>query len=219
MLYSMKKQSIFAKNKYTILSIAIICGMFAIVQSFYDPDVNLTKPLLNEKAIQEGKGESKIGGEFTMRTIGSPSRNFTEQNLLGNYSLIFFGYTFCPDICPTTLSTLAEVYNALSPEHQSKVNVIMVTVDAARDKSGILKEYVTAFHPDFTAIRGSDDQTKDMANKYLAYYAKSGKGKDYAMDHSSYTYLMGPDGKYIHHFRHSDTAKDILKTMNELLQK
>jgi protein SCO1/2 len=211
------KEGFISKNRYTVMSLAIICGMFAIVQSYYDPSVNLRKQMLNEQAIQEGKGAPKIGGEFVMETTeGTP---FTEKDLLGHYSLIFFGYTFCPDVCPTTLSTLEEVYSGLSVDQQKMVDIIMVTVDPSRDLGASLKEYVNVFHNDFIGIRGTEEQTKSMANVYLAYYAKAGEGEDYGMDHSAYTYLMGPDGKYMHHFRHSDMPVDILKTMNGLLQK
>lgn len=207
----------FAKHKFTLLSLLIICAMFAIVQAYYDPSTNLTKQFMNEKAVQQGKGEVNIGGPFTMTTTdGQP---FSEQNLLGHYSLIYFGYTFCPDVCPTGLSTIEEAYSALQPYQRDMLDVIMVTVDPARDTNESLAEYMGAFHDDFIGVRGTDKQTRDMANTYLVYYAKVGEGEDYAMDHSAYTYLMGPDGKYIHHFRHKDPATDYIDILDNLLQK
>jgi protein SCO1/2 len=212
-----KQWSMFGRNKYTLLSLVIICGMFGIIQAYYDPDVNLIKHMMGKTALQEGHGEPRIGGEFVMQT--ADGAEFTEKDLQGHYSLVFFGYTFCPDICPMTLSIIEEAYSALTKEQQDMLDVLMVTVDPKRDEGESLGEYVTAFHEDFIGIRGTLEQTKNMADKFLVYYTKSGEGEDYLMDHSGYIYVMGPDGKYIHHFSHKDTSTDILSTLQSLLQK
>lgn len=211
------KNNIFKKNKYTILSLAIILGMFAIVQSYYDPAMNIKKRMLTKQAIQHGLADEKIGGKFTL--INQNGDVFTEKDLLNHYSLIFFGYTFCPDVCPTTLANLSEVYKKLPQNQQQQISVIMVTVDPERDTPQVLKEYITVFNPSFTALTGSREQIKNITKKYNVFYKKSGNGEDYAMNHTGYIYLMGADGKFIQRFNHTNTPASIYSAMVEFLQK
>ncbi len=181
--------------------------------------------------LGSGSGAPDIGGAFSLTDDqGLP---VTEKTLVGDkYHLIFFGFTNCPDVCPGMLSTVAGIYEKLTPEQQARVQMVFVSVDPDRDTKEKLHEYVTAFNPTFVGWTGTKAQIDGMTRNYLAYYAirKDGKdptvtvsstgagmgGGDYMVDHSAILYLMGPDGAYVTHFRNSDSATSILERLQEV---
>jgi protein SCO1/2 len=114
----------------------------------------------------------------------------------GKVMLVFFGYTQCPDVCPTSLAELAQVMQALGPD-AARVQVVMITVDPERDTPDVMKQYVTTFNPGFVGLTGSADQVKQAASSFKAYYAKvpAKGGKDYSMDHSAAFYLLDAKGE------------------------
>ena len=113
--------------------------------------------------------------------------------------LVYFGYTYCPDVCPTTLNALAEALDELGPRAK-KLVPIFVTVDPQRDTPTAMKRYTAVFSPVLVGLTGTPDEIARVAKGYRVYYAKriTGPGpNDYSMDHSSTFYLMGPDGEFI----------------------
>jgi protein SCO1/2 len=124
--------------------------------------------------------------------------------------LIFFGYTFCPDVCPLELQTVGRAMDILGPKG-SKITPIFITVDPARDTPAHLKDYVAAFHPRMVGLTGSADDIAAVGKAYKIYYRKpvgtKADAKDYLMDHSAFTYLMGPDGKVTALFRPKTTPE------------
>ena len=160
-----------------------------------------------------------IGGPFTL--TDHDGKVFTEQNLLGRYSLIFFGYTFCPDVCPTTLSDLTEALTLLGQD-ADKVRPLFVSVDPGRDTAEYIKEYVSYFHPNVLGLTGTEEQIKQAAKAYRVYYARE-KGEadadeeDYTISHSSIVYLMGPDGKFMTHFSYGTDPSQIAQKILELM--
>lgn len=211
-------KEIFIKNKLTFLSLLIILGMFGIVNTYYnlDGDVRKIKGLV-QHGQTGGSGNANIGGEFQM--MDDNGNVFTEKNLEGKFSLIFFGYTFCPDVCPMAMNLVSEAYENLPEYVQKNLQPIMVTVDPERDSVGFMHDYVDAFGEYFIGLTGTAEQTKDMAKKYLVYYAKVGEDENYAMSHSGYLYLMGPDGKYITHFNHKDTPEKLQAGLEAIMMK
>jgi protein SCO1/2 len=113
----------------------------------------------------------------------------------GKVKLVFFGYTQCPDVCPTSLAGLADVMKKLGSD-ADQVQVLMISVDPERDTPAVLKQYVNTFDPRFMGLRGTDEQTKQAAQSFKAYYAKepTTDGKSYSVDHSSVFYLMDRTG-------------------------
>lgn len=208
-----KKDSMFFKNRHTILSLLVILGMYFIATSFYDPESVVRKG----SAVVTGTGTPNIGGDFEV--VNHKGETVNQTMLDGKYSLIFFGFTHCPDVCPTSLLTLSDVYAGLSDKQKSKVQIVLATVDPERDTVAVMKDYVQTFHSDFIGLTGTPEQMKNMAKKYLVYHVKRPSDDGYTMDHSGYIYFVGPDGRYVKHFRHEDKAADILKTVQSYVRK
>jgi protein SCO1/2 len=147
-----------------------------------------------------------FGGPFTM--VDQNGATKTERDFFGHYVLIYFGYTYCPDICPTHLQRLAVAVDELGPT-AAKLIPIFVTVDPARDNVDHMKDYVSAFHPRLIGLTGSEAQVRQIAKVYRVHRAKvlGESDDDYLVSHSSTIFLMGPKGEFVTLFPH-DTATD-----------
>lgn len=138
---------------------------------------------------------ASVGGPFTL--VDQDGRTVTDADFRGRYMLIYFGFTYCPDVCPTELQVMAQAVDALG-DRAKEVQPILITVDPERDTPKQLAGYVPLFHPDLTGLTGTPEQIAEVARAYRVYYAKAEQEDgDYTMDHSSYIYLMGPDGGFI----------------------
>jgi cytochrome oxidase Cu insertion factor (SCO1/SenC/PrrC family) len=137
-----------------------------------------------------------IGGPFTLSDQTGRLRSDTEFR--GKLMLIYFGYTFCPDICPTDLMTIAQALDALG-EAGAAVQPIFISIDPERDTTERLAEYVASFHPRLIGLSGTPTDIRRVALAYKAYYAKTenGRGEDYTIDHTGVTYLVGGEGQYL----------------------
>ena len=159
-----------------------------------------------------------IGGPFTL--TDHTGKRVTEKDFQGQYMLVYFGYTFCPDVCPTSLSIMAEALDMLSEEELAKITPVFVTVDPERDTQEAMAAYVPHFHDKLVGLTGSVDEVKAAARAYKAYYAKvnvDDPDGNYLMDHSSITYLMGPDGQYVAHFNHGTEPDKMAARLKEIL--
>ncbi|MDT7934899.1 MAG: SCO family protein [Sphingomonadaceae bacterium] len=139
-----------------------------------------------------------IGGPFSL--VDQNGRTFTDKDLRGRYALIHFGYSFCPDVCPTDLQRMTQALAAFErsdPRHAAKVQPVFVTIDPERDTPRALANYAKNFHPRLVALTGSPAAITAMEKSYRVYAAKvvPEKGQDYLMNHSDVTYLFGPDGR------------------------
>lgn len=159
-------------------------------------------------------GTANIGGPFTLTDQHGKTR--TAADFKGRYALVFFGYTHCPDFCPTGLQMIVAALDELGPD-AARVTPIFVTIDPARDTAAGLKDYASLFHPRLVALTGTPEQVAAAAKAYKVYYAKVGKDEDYLMDHSTFTYLMGPDGKYRAAFRHGTDPSRIAARIKALI--
>ncbi len=149
-----------------------------------------------------------IGGPFTL--TDQTGAIVTDKTYDGSYRLIYFGYTFCPDACPTELGVMAQAIEALGPPG-SKVLPIFITIDPERDTVQQLKGYVPLFDKRLVGLTGTPEQIAAVARAYKVYYAKADQpgidAKSYGMNHSSFVYLMDPAGKFLTVFS-SDTDSD-----------
>jgi YVTN family beta-propeller protein len=146
-------------------------------------------------AIQSPSAQPQIGGPFTL--IDQYGKRVSDRDFRGRYMIVFFGYTYCPDICPTTLAVLSAALKQLGPK-AGWVSPIFITVDPTRDTEEKLKDYLRVFGPEFIGLSGTDADIAQTAKAYRADYAKvPQQNGDYLMDHSSIIYLMGPDGAFI----------------------
>jgi len=150
-------------------------------------------------AVTGGPGHSisavPIGGPFTL--TDDTGATVTEKDLSGKPSVMYFGYTFCPEVCPTTLTDLSRWIKQLGPD-ADKISYVFVTIDPQRDTAKVMHEYVSAFDKHIRGFTGTPEQIARIAQEYRVYYKRipSDDG-NYAMDHSSLIYLMGPDGKFV----------------------
>lgn len=140
------------------------------------------------------------------------------EDFRGKVVTLFFGFTQCPDVCPTSLSTMATVMNLLGPDAQ-RVQVLFVTVDPERDTEPLLAHYVPAFHPAFLGLRGDAMQTAEVAKEFRVFYRKSGdtSGMNYTIDHSAGTYLFDPQGRLRLYARHAEGAENLAADIRLLL--
>ena len=159
-------------------------------------------------------GTPNIGGPFTL-TDGD-GRTVTDQTYRGKWLLVYFGYTYCPDACPTGLNNIAGALKLLGGD-ADKVQALFITVDPARDTAAAMKAYVAAFDPRIAGLTGTPDQIDAVARAYRAIYQRVGEGEDYTMDHSVVIYVMDPEGKYSTVLRHSLAPKEIAAALEELL--
>jgi len=134
----------------------------------------------------------------------------SEADFAGRFMLIYFGFTYCPDICPTEMQTFAEVMDRLGPL-ADRVQPLLITVDPARDTPEHLAGYVTLFHPRLVGLTGTEAQIAQVARAYRVYYAKTDvrDAETYMMDHSAAVYLMGPDGRFVSIFGRGVPAERI----------
>ncbi len=134
------------------------------------------------------------GGDFVLQSAAGP---VDTKALRGNVLLIYFGYVNCPDICPMSMAAGAAALNALTPAERAKTRMIMVSVDPERDTPAGLKDYVAYFHPAMIGAVGTATETAAIAKSFGAGYQRQPTRPDgtYAVDHSSQTYVVGPDGK------------------------
>ena len=150
-----------------------------------------------------------VGGPFSL--IDGDGKPVTDQTWRGKFMLIYFGYTLCPDVCPTTLNAVGEALDKMGPK-AARLQPLFITVDPRRDKPAVVKQFAAAFGPQFIGLTGTDAQIAAAAKAYRVYYAehRTGPGPDdYSMDHSSVLYLMGPDGRFIAPVRADLSAADM----------
>jgi cytochrome oxidase Cu insertion factor (SCO1/SenC/PrrC family) len=147
----------------------------------------------------------QVGGAFSLTDQNGNA--VTDQSYKGRYRLIYFGYTFCPDACPTELATMAQAIDGLG-KAGDKVQPIFITVDPERDTEKQLAGYVPLFHPRLVGLTGTPLQIAEVAKAYKVYYAKApgAAGGPYLMNHSSFVFLMDPDGKFLTVFQHDTDA-------------
>jgi len=163
-------------------------------------------------------GRADVGGPF--RLIDHNGKTVTEADFRGRYMLIYFGYSFCPDVCPTTLAVMAQALEKLGGKAQ-RIVPILITIDPERDTPQVLNDYVKAFGPGFVGLTGSEAAIKDVEKKYRVYAVKkpldSSKGGEgnYGVDHSSVLYLMGPDGRLVNFYDEAVSPDDLAKDLRQ----
>ena len=143
----------------------------------------------------QGRGTDLVGGPFQL--VDQDGRPVDEKILNGKWSAVFFGFTYCPDVCPTTMQALGAAKRQLGPKGD-KLQVVFITVDPERDTPAQLKTYLSndVFPKGTIGLTGSPEQVAAAAKAYRVYYKKNGEGDGYLVDHSTAAYLMNPKGRY-----------------------
>ena len=164
--------------------------------------------------------ESQIGGRFLLKD--QTGKLVTDQDFAGKFMLIYFGYTYCPDICPTSLQTITNALEVLGDEGDI-IQPIFITIDPERDTVAVMREYVKNFHPRLIGLTGSEVSIASVAKKYRVRFAKvaeAGASKDdYLVDHTASVFLMGPDGKFLTRFSHNTTFNKMAKKLRKYITK
>jgi protein SCO1/2 len=153
-----------------------------------------------------------IGGDFAL--TDEDGRRVTNASLNGRYRLVYFGYSYCPDVCPVDVDRMARGFRAFEAKHPAtaaRVQPIFITVDPARDTREALKAFTASFHPRLIGLTGNEQEIAVAKRAYRVYAAKTAgtDAANYLMDHTAYIYLMDPDGRPIMHFERGDSAEAI----------
>ena len=171
--------------------------------------------LYREIAGGEATRVAAIGGPFSL--VDHTGRRVSDADFRGKYELIYFGYTFCPDICPTELATMSQALDLLGQE-AAQVVPIFITIDPARDTVEVMADYRQHFHPRLVALTGSEAEVAAAAKAFRVYFAKAGEDdENYLMDHSSFVYLMDEEGRYVTHFGPDTSAETMAQRIREAL--
>jgi protein SCO1/2 len=164
-------------------------------------------------------GQALVGGPFTL--IDHTGKRVTDQDFRGKFLLVFFGFTNCPDVCPTALQVMAAALDKLGP-NAARITPVLISVDPAHDTPAVLATYVASFHPRLVGLTGSQAEIDAVAKAYRVYVKKVPDPKStagYTMDHSSIIYVMGPDGSYRAHFTHATSPDVMAERLSGLLQR
>ena len=161
-------------------------------------------------------GREPVGGPFALTDHTGVLR--TSEDFRGKLILVYFGFTYCPDICPTDLLNVGLALNELG-QAADKVQPLFITVDPERDTTEHLKEYLQSFHPKFIGLTGDASAIKAAADAFKVYYARvsNKQGDDYTIDHTAFIYLIGADGGYVGFFPPGTSAERIAETLRKHL--
>jgi protein SCO1/2 len=141
------------------------------------------------------QGEAAVGGPFALVDQNNHAR--TARDFRGKWLLVYFGYTSCPDVCPTTLQDMATALRKIGPKGQAIVP-LFITLDPVRDRPAVLKKYLLAFGSQFQGLTGTPQHIASVTHAYHVYYARRAMpGGGYSVDHASAIYLMNPDGQFV----------------------
>jgi protein SCO1 len=151
-------------------------------------------------------GAGAIGGPFTL--VDEDGQTVNDQQVITKPSLIYFGYTFCPDVCPLDNARNAEAVDLLTAQGLA-VTPVFITIDPARDTAPVLKEYTDYIHASMIGLTGTPQQIKAAADAYRVIYRPDGEGEDYLMSHTTMTYLVLPGEGYVEFYRRDETAEAV----------
>jgi protein SCO1/2 len=167
------------------------------------------------KGVAGGPLAAAIGGKFSL--VDQNGKPFTDADLKGKWQLVFFGYTHCPDVCPTALNDLSLALDQLGAKKKD-VGIVFISVDPDRDTPAVLKSYVGSFGGPIVALTGKPDDVAQAAKDYKVYYAKHPAADGgYDMDHSALIYVMDPQGRFTATFTPDDTSDTIAARLKKLV--
>jgi len=194
-----------------LLAVAVLLAALVLGLAFF------WHPEMPERPLP--MAAAPAGGDFTLQSAGGP---VALQDFRGKLVLVYFGYTYCPDICPTALAATAEGLKLLTPEELARVAVIFISVDPERDTPARLKEYAEFFHPAIVGITGTADELAGIARRYGVFYARQPvetAGGGYVVDHTSDTYVVGTDGKLVGKIGHAAPPDQVAAEIRKRLTK
>ncbi|MEJ0091939.1 MAG: SCO family protein [Methylocella sp.] len=166
------------------------------------------------RSERAGQGTAAIGGPFTM--TAQDGRIVSDKDLAGHPYLVFFGYTHCPDFCPTTLTEISAAFKAMGDD--KKIAALFVTVDPERDTPDMMKTYLESFDPRIIGLSADAEKTRAMAKAFKVYFKKRAtENDDYTMDHTGVVYLMDKNGRFVNAFNSAQPAKQAASELEKYL--
>jgi protein SCO1 len=188
---------------YAASAAALVCALMAGT-AWFAFGTRSNDPYADCRTGVVSGGTGSIGGPFTL--VDQTGATVTDQQVFTTPSLVYFGYTYCPDVCPVDNSRNAEAVDILE-EQGFDVTPVFITVDPARDTAEVMAEYAANMHPRMIALTGTTDQTKAAVEAYRAYFKlPADVSGDYTVDHSTFTYLVLPEKGFVEFFRREVTA-------------
>lgn len=196
------------KNSLRMILSAVLLLIAAGVWTAYLLKDNTPTASENSRAL--------IGGPFSLTNhLNEP---VTDKDFLGKYMMVYFGYTYCPDICPMDLQIMSDALNMLDPNISNQITPVFVSVDPERDTVDIMAEYVEYFHDDLIGLTGTVEQIDAVKSEYRVYAAKADNTADYIVDHTAFTYLMDKEGHLLNHFNHAEDPNVMAAKITSLIQ-
>lgn len=199
-----------------VILFAAACAVIALALGLITMVVVKGREQTAQVAAEAGTGQPTVGGPFTMT---NQDGQVVDQSILKDkWTLVFFGFTYCPDYCPTTLGVLNAVQERMDDKARD-LQIVFVSIDPERDTPKLLKDYLSSdgFPTGVIGLTGTPEQTAQVAKAYRAFYQKVGEGENYTMNHSLTVYLMGPEGQFrsavAHDLGPDKTAKLIERAM------
>ncbi|KAL3681909.1 hypothetical protein R1sor_024865 [Riccia sorocarpa] len=202
------------------LGLLVITGVGLI--AYYDSEkkrrIEVLKQGTAEVKAGPSVGKAAIGGPFKL--INQDGKVVTERDFVGNWTLVYFGFTFCPDICPDELTKLAEAVDKIEKKIGVQVVPVFISIDPERDTVEQVREYLKEFHPRLVGLTGSVNDIRQVAREYRVYYMKTEEeGSDYLVDHSIIMYLMDPNMDFVKFFGKNYNADGLTDGVIEEIKK
>lgn len=197
-----KKSKSLTKRESSILLFILILACLIFVG--YNQD---GAPFFKKSAAENSSGRALIGGEFML--TDQNGEDFSSEELTGKKSLVFFGFTNCPAVCPTSMAVISAVMEQVDAH---EVQPVLISVDPERDTAEVMKKFLADFYPTFIGLTGDAEKLIEVKKAYKVYSNKGEVPDDgnYNMDHSSLIYLMDEDGEYLTHFNGSETVEEMV---------
>ncbi|WP_028486305.1 SCO family protein [Thiomicrorhabdus chilensis] len=198
------------------LLIIVFLGVLIGIGSFFIPGSGQQS---SAKSAHLVSSDRPHGGDFTLT---SSQGEQSLSDFTGKLVLVYFGYTYCPDICPTNLGNLSVAYRQLTPAEKNQLQILFVSVDPERDTPARLKQYADYFEANIIGLTGSPQKISEIAQRYGVVYAKvddPNNGTNYAVDHSAFTYVVDQDGVLQQQLPHATNPEQFIKTIRQYLEK
>jgi protein SCO1/2 len=201
--------------RYRLIAIVIgglLAGALAAVLAL--PGV--LERILGEREVRS-LGKALVGGPFSL--VDHTGKAVSDKDFRGRHMLVFFGFTFCPDVCPSGLQVMAAALDRLGPK-ADRIQPIFITIDPERDRPEQLASYVASFHPRLVGLTGSLEAVTAAAKAYRVYFKKAkdeSSTAEYTFDHTSFIYLMDAKGEYVAHFTHATSPEVIAERLRKVL--
>jgi protein SCO1/2 len=190
---------------------AVILGLGAMSYRAFAPGTE-ADPFADCRRGAVAGGAATIGGPFTL--VNGDGARMTATEAISKPTLVYFGYAYCPDICPTDLSRNALAADELADRGED-VGLVFITIDPARDTPEVVKDFTQALHPGMIGLTGTPEEIAEVAREYKVYYRKAGDDPDtYLMDHSTFTYLMGAGGTFLEFYPSDATPEAVADSVS-----